>query len=263
MNKRIALIGNNKGMEILCDFFCVQTGICVVALIHSDKEGSRETAQKYADEHGIVRLYHPKRGSTEEYRVFLNRLSDLKPDIAVCYSYDRIFDEAFLSIFNGEVYNLHGALLPTYRGQNVLNWVLVNGETRTGMTLHRMDLGVDSGPIVYQKEIEIDIKDTAVSLKEKMDRAVTQILKMFLPDILSGSIHVYQQDENMATYYHKRYPTDGEIDWNKPAKEIYNLIRALVAPWPGAFYYKDGNKYVIDHYMEYEDVIRMQKEMTP
>lgn len=259
--KRLVLIGNNQGMETLCSFFCVHTEIDIVALIHSSKAGSEQVAQKYADKYKIKRLFHPARKDKEGYHIFLRQITDLRPDLAVCYSYDRIFDEAFLSIFKGEVYNLHGALLPKYRGQNVLNWVLVNGETRTGMTLHKMDSGIDSGPIVYQKDIMINFEDTAVTLKEKMDRIVLEILDMFLPDIVNESIRAKKQDDSLATYFHKRHPFDGEIDWNKEALEIYNLIRALVSPWPGAYYIHNNKKYVIDKFMKYEDVINLQKEM--
>lgn len=261
MKKRLVLIGNNKGMETLCDFFCVRSEIDVVALIHSSKAGSEQAAQKYADMYGANRVLHPTRKDEEEYNHFLAQITNLHPDMAICYSYDRIFDEPFLSIFKGEVYNLHGALLPKYRGQNVLNWVLVNGETSTGMTLHKMDSGIDSGPIVYQKEIKIDFEDTAVTLKEKMDRSVSEILDIFLPDIVNGSIRTKVQDDSLATYFHRRHPEDGEIDWDRSPIEIYNLIRALVSPWPGAFYIKNNRKYVIDSFMKLEDVIKMQKAM--
>lgn len=262
MNKRrLALIGNNAGMDILCSFFCVRPEVEVVALIHSNKAGSEQTAQKYADKYGISRLLHPSRKEETNYNSFIKAIIEINPDIAICYSYDRIFDETFLSIFKGEVYNLHGALLPKYRGQNVLNWVLVNGETSTGMTLHRMNLGIDSGPIVYQKEIMIDFEDTAVTLKEKMNRKVLEILDEFLPDIVHKSIKCKNQDEKQATYFHKRNPSDGEIDWNKDPIDIYNLIRALVSPWPGAYYVHKNRKYIIDTFMKYEDVVKMQSEM--
>lgn len=259
--KRIALIGNNKGMETLCRFFCVQSEVDIVALIHSSKAGSEQTAQKYADKYGVKRVFHPARKDKEEYNHFLSQIKDLNLDVAICYSYDRIFDDSFLSILKEGVYNFHGALLPKYRGQNVLNWVLVNGETRTGMTLHKMDRGIDSGPIVYQKEILIDFEDTAVTLKEKMDRKVLEILNLFLPDIVNESIRTKKQDETLATYFHKRKPSDGEIDWDKTPMEIYNLIRALVSPWPGAYYIHNNRKYVIDRFMKLEDVINLQKEM--
>ncbi|MBR1629790.1 MAG: hypothetical protein IJ679_11090 [Lachnospiraceae bacterium] len=261
-NKRLVLIGNNKGMETLCNFFCVRPEIKVVGLVHSSKTGSELTAQKYADKYEISRIFHPRRKDQDQYLHFLSKIRNLHPDLAICYSYDRIFDEDFLSIFNGEVYNLHGAMLPKYRGQNVLNWVLINGEESTGMTLHKVNLGIDSGPIVYQKEIKINFEDTAVTLKNKMDSKVLEILESFLPDIVSNAIKTKDQDETLSTYFHKRYPSDGKIDWNKPALDIYNLIRALVTPWPGAYYIKDNKKYVINSFMKLEDVEKMQKEMN-
>ena len=260
--KRIVLIGNNSGMETLCEFFCTKDEVSVVALIHSNKRGSEETAEKYARKYDIERIHHPLRKDTEKYQGFLDHLRSLKPDLAICFSYDRIFDQPFLSVFGGEVYNLHGALLPKYRGQNVLNWVLVNGESKTGMTLHQMDEGIDTGPIVYQKEIPIDFEDTAVSLKEKMNEAVTELLGRFLPDIVKGDIRVFEQNEAEATYFRKRTPEDGEFSWSWPAMDIYNLIRALVSPWPGAYYVQENEKVVIDSFMKYEEIVKKQKEMN-
>lgn len=260
--KRIVLIGNNKGMETLCDFFLPRTEISVAALIHSDKPGSEETARKYAEQYGITHLHHPSRKDHIEYDDFLRKISGLGADLAICYSYDRIFDEPFLNAFCWEVYNLHGAMLPRYRGQNVLNWVLVNGETDTGITLHKVDLGIDSGPIVRQKQIMIAFEDTAVTLKRKMDSAAMDLLEAFLPDIINGSISTQAQDESQATYFHKRHPSDGEIDWNRPAVEIYNLIRALVSPWPGAYYYLDDRKYIIDCFIKLEDVIALKEQIN-
>lgn len=256
--KRIALIGNNAGMETLCNFFCDKDEVCVAALIHSDKIGSRQTAERYAEKYGILRFRHPLRKDTEEYNAFLERLGELHLDLAICYSYDRILDTSFLDVFNGNIYNLHGAMLPHYRGQNVLNWVLINGETSTGMTLHRMDAGIDSGPIVYQKEIPIEFDDTAVTLKEKMNKDAEELLVMFLPDIVSGNIVTKEQSEGEATYFHKRHPEDGEFNWDWDPMDIYNLIRALVYPWPGAYYVEKGEKIVIDRFMSFEEVVKLQ-----
>ncbi len=262
MKKRIALIGNNAGMVALCDFFREHDEVTVIALIHSDKPGSEQIAEKYAEEFGIERIWHPSRKNADQYKAFLDKISKLNLDLAICYSYDRIFDKAFLDIFNGEVYNFHGALLPKYRGQNTLNWVLVNGEEYTGMTLHRMDEGIDTGPIVSQKKIIIEQEDTAPTLQLKLHEAVRTLLSDFLPDIVNDSITCVPQDDAQATYVHKRRPSDGEIDWNRPAIEIYNLIRALVAPWPGAFYMRDNKKYVIDSFMTLDDVIELKEQMN-
>ena len=258
--KRIVLIGNNSGMETLCDFFCAQDNIRVVGLIHSDKEGSSQIAQSYASKYGIKRLRHPLRNERYDYENFLVELNALKPDLAICYSYDRILDKAFLDVMKRKVYNLHGALLPRYRGQNVLNWVLVNGETLTGMTLHLMDEGIDSGPIVYQKEISIDFEDTAVTLKNKMNAAAQDLLNRFLPNIIDDNIPVREQNENDATYFHKRRPADGEFFWNWSPIRIYNMIRALVYPWPGAYYMENDEKHVINQFIKYDDVMLMRKK---
>ncbi len=128
------------------------------------------------------------------------------------------------------------------------------------MTLHKMVEKVDAGPIALQKEVLIDRKDTAVTLREKLNNAAIELLPEFWKMVRSQELVLIEQDEAEATYVRCRKPEDGWFSWNQSAEEIYNLIRALVYPWPGAWYMAGKEKHIIQTFMEYEEVVRMKQE---
>ena len=155
--------------------------------------------------------------------------------------------------------NVHGALLPQYRGGNILNWVIINGETKTGVTLHYIDTGVDTGDIIAQKKFSIEFEDTARDVKKKIICGGLKLLEKELPKIYSRQNNRIKQDDSKAHHYSPRKPENGEFSWDWSSEKIYNLIRGLVKPWPGAFYYTpEGEKVVIDFFIPYSEVIAIQ-----
>jgi UDP-4-amino-4-deoxy-L-arabinose formyltransferase/UDP-glucuronic acid dehydrogenase (UDP-4-keto-hexauronic acid decarboxylating) len=126
-------------------------------------------------------------------------------------------------------------LLPRYRGRAPANWVLVNGETETGVTLHRMVKRADAGAIVAQQPVAIERSDTALSLHGKLRIAATDLLRDTLPAMLQGKTSETPQDESKASVYGRRTPADGKLLWSKPAEQLFNLVRAVTQPYPGAF----------------------------
>lgn len=157
--------------------------------------------------------------------------------------------------------NLHGGLLPRYRGANVLNWVLVEGAQTTGVTAHYMSEKVDEGDIIYQIPVAIDEEDTAVTLKSKLDETALRLLDRIHAELsASRSLPRAPQDPGEARYYRRRTPEDGRIDWSRSDREIFNLVRALVKPWPGAhFTARDGSHRVIDHFLTLEEVAELRR----
>jgi methionyl-tRNA formyltransferase len=141
--------------------------------------------------------------------------------------------------------NLHGSLLPKYRGRAPVNWVLVNGETETGVTLHFMTEKPDAGDIVGQAAVRIAFDDTALTLFGKMEEAASRLLAELLPRIANGEIPRRPNDLARGSYFGGRRPEDGRIDWSRPAMEIYNLIRAVTRPYPGAFSELAGEKLTV------------------
>jgi methionyl-tRNA formyltransferase len=142
-------------------------------------------------------------------------------------------------------YGLHASLLPDYSGGAPLVWALINGESKTGITLFQMDDGVDSGPIAGQREEPILPNDTIATLYERIEDRGLELLREALPRIASGSIKLYQQDESKRRVMRQRSPKDGLIDWTKDAKFIDRFIRAQTRPYPGAFTTLNGKSLTI------------------
>lgn len=131
--------------------------------------------------------------------------------------------------------NLHGSLLPAFRGRAPLNWQLVQGATRSGMTLHHMVAAADAGDIVDQEAISVGPDETAMDLYQRLIPLVRLILERSLPLLLTGQAPRRAQDHSQATVFGGRKPEDGRIHWDWPAKKIHDLVRAVAPPWPGAF----------------------------
>ncbi|MBI5343448.1 MAG: formyltransferase [Deltaproteobacteria bacterium] len=157
------------------------------------------------------------------------------PDLLFSFYYRSMLGKEILSAPRLCGLNLHGSLLPKYRGRAPVNWVLVNGETETGVTLHVMTGKPDAGDIVAQEAVPIAFEDTVLTLYGKMEEAAERLLAGILPGIAAGEIPRRRNEIEKGSYYGGRKPEDGRIDWTRPAVEIYNLVRAVTRPYPGAF----------------------------
>ncbi|MGH8374300.1 MAG: bifunctional UDP-4-amino-4-deoxy-L-arabinose formyltransferase/UDP-glucuronic acid oxidase ArnA, partial [Pseudomonas sp.] len=166
---------------------------------------------------------------------WIERIAKLDPDYIFSFYYRNLLSEPLLATARKGAFNLHGSLLPRYRGRAPANWVLVNGETETGVTLHRMVKRADAGAIVAQQKVAIERSDTALSLHGKLRAAASDLLRDTLPALLQGKVSETPQDESKATVFGRRTPADGKLVWAKPAEELFNLVRAVTQPYPGAF----------------------------
>lgn len=205
----------------------------------------------------------PAASDKEKSAKLLQDVRALSPDLVVANCYSMRLDADLRQVASRGAINVHWALLPEYRGANTLNWMLINGEKVGGVTIHQIAEEYDSGPILAQARVEIDETDTAVTLRSKLMPVAGSLLLETLDSIESGEIRPTPQDERRAHSWPRRRPEDGHIDWSWPAERIHNFIRGLVAPWPGAFYYEDGRKIVIDHYMTLEEVRALRKRIRP
>ncbi|HCC0889335.1 TPA: bifunctional UDP-4-amino-4-deoxy-L-arabinose formyltransferase/UDP-glucuronic acid oxidase ArnA [Salmonella enterica] len=177
--------------------------------------------------------------------IWVDRIAELAPEIIFSFYYRNLLSEDILQLAPAGAFNLHGSLLPEYRGRAPLNWVLVNGESETGVTLHRMIKRADAGEIVACQRVAIAPDDIAITLHHKLCQAARQLLDRILPTMKCGDIASVPQSESDATYYGRRRPEDGLIDWRKPVSTVHNLVRAVAAPWPGAFSYSGSQKFTI------------------
>jgi methionyl-tRNA formyltransferase len=173
------------------------------------------------------------------------RIRGAAPDLLFSFYYRSLLKEEILEIPRLGAMNLHGSLLPKYRGRAPVNWVLVQGETETGVTLHFMTVKPDAGDIVGQAAVPIDFGDTALSLYGKMEAAASRLLGELLPRIARGDIPRRPNETARGSYFGGRKPEDGRIDWSRPAVELYNLVRAVTRPYPGAFTELEGEKLTV------------------
>ncbi len=174
--------------------------------------------------------------------LWVERLREVEPEIIFSFYYRNLISQEILDLAAAGGLNLHGSLLPRYRGRCPVNWVLVNGETETGVTLHTMTEKPDAGDIAGQKKVMIAKSDTALSLHHKLTQAATELLHEVLPKIKAGNREKVTQDNTAASYFGGRKPADGEIDWQLPATRIRNLVRAVTRPYPGAFSHLGNRK---------------------
>ncbi len=191
-----------------------------------------EMARAAARAAGLPSPVQPPR---EHIAPFVEALRALAPDVMVIWSYSMILPKSVIEVPPRGCVNVHGGLLPAYRGAHVMQWAIINGEAETGATLHYVDAGIDTGPVIAEERFPIDPEDDAPAVRAKLGEAGTRLLRVWWPAIADGTAPRTPQDESRARYYPLRTPDDGRIDWSAPAACIRNLVRALAAPWPGAF----------------------------
>jgi methionyl-tRNA formyltransferase len=169
----------------------------------------------------------------------ISRLRNLKPDLFVVLAYGQILSEELLNIPKIIPINIHGSLLPAYRGAAPINWAIIKGEKLTGNTLIKITRQMDAGPVILQKKREILDSDTAASLEGKLALDAAELLLEGLKLIEARKYNLIPQDDKKASFAPKLKRKDGLIDWNKPAGDIFNLIRGTL-DWPSAFTYYKG-----------------------
>lgn len=168
------------------------------------------------------------------------RIGAAQPDLLFSFYYRNLLPREVLAAPRLGAYNMHGSLLPRYRGRAPVNWAIINGETQTGATLHVMAERADAGDIVDQEAVAIDEEDSAFTVQRRVSAAAVKILERTLPALEAGKAPRRPQDESKATTFPKRRPEDGRIDWNRSAKQVHDLVRAVTHPYPGAFTFVFG-----------------------
>ncbi len=166
---------------------------------------------------------------------FHRKIQAIRTDFIFSFYYRHMLPTSLLKLAACGAYNLHGSLLPKYRGRVPVNWAVLHGETETGTTLHEMTAKPDAGAIIAQTNIPILPDDTAYEVFGKLTVAAEQTLWNALPKLLSGNAPRLENNLALGSYFGGRKPEDGLIDWSKTAQTVYNLHRAVAPPYPGAF----------------------------
>jgi methionyl-tRNA formyltransferase len=218
-----------------CLSLLLERGDNVVALItHEDNPSEKiwfKTPALAAREKGIP-VHTPEKTGTPEW---MERITAMRPDLILSVYYRNMIGMKVLGLAPLGAFNMHGSLLPRYRGRAPINWAVLNGEPRIGMTLHRMVKEPDAGNIVDQDGVDIGPRDTAEQAFRKVLPCARRVLGRQIDALLCGTASETPQDDSQATYFGGRKPEDGRIDWTRPSRQVFNLVRAVTDPYPGAF----------------------------
>ena len=166
----------------------------------------------------------------------IEKIKACQPDWLFSFYYRHMLGAEILAQASKGAYNLHGSLLPKYRGRVPVNWAVLHGEGETGASLHKMEIKPDAGPLIDQAAVAILPNDTAHDVFQKVVCASEKVLLRSVPALLNGQATETPLNLSSGNYFTGRRPEDGRIDWNKSAWEIHNLIRAVAPPYPGAFF---------------------------
>jgi methionyl-tRNA formyltransferase len=228
---RVLLIG--CGPTALTALESLAERMTVLGLVrdHDPLDPGADPVCRRAVEHGV-----PLAGDISVWGI--EQLVDrLRPDCVVVSSYNRVLPACVVA--KTRFVNVHYALLPRYRGRANVNWAIINGEVTTGISIHVLSPDLDGGNILFQEPVAIESADTVSSLYEKLNALQREHLGATVVRHLHGDDGCPQAAEE-ATYGCTRLPLDGEIDWAQPGRRVYDLIRALTPPYPGAFTYFEG-----------------------
>ncbi len=207
-----------------------------VAAVATHRDDPREevwwpSLAALAARHGIPVAY-PESGKDPALRELV---AGVAPDFLFSFYFRWMIPAEVLALPARGCFNLHGSLLPRYRGRAPVNWVLVHGETETGVSLHEMVVRPDAGRLVDQERVAIAPLDTAFTLFHQLEGAARRLLDRALPALAAGTAKATPLDLSQGSYFGGRKPADGAIDWDWPARRIFDLVRAVTHPYPGAF----------------------------
>ncbi len=233
MSKAVVFAYHNVGVR--CLSVLLAHGVEVVRVVtHRDSPGETiwfDSVAELASLHSIP-VITPEDPNDP---AVVAELAALAPDFLFSFYYRQMLKAPLLALPRAGAWNMHGSLLPKYRGRVPVNWAIIKGESETGATLHRMLEKPDAGGILARQAVPILPDDTAADVFHKVTLAAEMALDRVLPELLAGRAREMPQDLAAGSYFGGRKAEDGRIDWTRPAAEVHNLIRAVAPPYPGAF----------------------------
>jgi methionyl-tRNA formyltransferase len=173
-------------------------------------------------------------------------IKNIEIDVLASVNYLFLIEEDIINHPKQLAFNIHGSLLPKYRGRTPHVWSIINDEEFVGVTVHKIDSGCDTGDIILQEKIEVEEKDTGATILRKFDGLYFNLIDTVFEKLKAKTIIFRKQDESKATFFGKRTPKDGEINWDWQKRRIYNWIRAQAYPYPGAFTHFNNQRVIID-----------------
>lgn len=234
------LVSGGLGLKVF-DF--LKNKVNIIAIL-TDRSSKGIIAQ--ADKEGIACFIgNPRKGKSRDF------IEYKEVDLLLSINYLFLIEQDLIAWPRLGAVNFHGSLLPKYRGRTPHVWAIINNEQITGITCHFISEGCDEGDIILQEEVSIEPNDTGAMVLHKFNQRYPGLVMDVIELFQGGEIKASRQDEELATFFGKRTPEDGAINWNWQKERILNWVRAQSYPYPGAFTYVDGNKVVIDE-IEYD-----------
>lgn len=213
-----------------------------IEYVMTHRENGVNSVDTFAQSVGIEYSYVDARKNLEDLS---EQIKSISPNFLISVNYRYIIPKEIFTLADFAL-NVHGSLLPRYRGRTPHVWSIINGESESGITCHLIEELVDTGNIISQKVISIEPEDTGYSLLSKFESEYPTLLIESIEKLINGS-DLTKQDDKLASYYGKRTPDMGYIDFRKKASEVINFVRAQAQPYPGAYYYLlDGRKIIIN-----------------
>jgi methionyl-tRNA formyltransferase len=240
MTRAVVFAYHNVGCRCLKVLLDQRVDVPLV-VTHGDDPGENvwfESVAALAARHGIETVT-PDDPNTPD---IVEKVCRAQPDFLFSFYYRMLLKTGLLAIPKRGAYNMHGSLLPKYRGRVPINWAIIHGESETGATLHEMTVKPDAGRIVDQEAVAILPDDLAIDVLHKVTGAAGRVLARSLPKLIDGSAALRPQDLARGSYFGGRKPGDGRIDWSKSAQQIHDLVRAVAPPYPGAFTESDDGR---------------------
>ena len=233
MTGAVVFAYHNVGFQCLKVLLAHKLDVRLV-VTHTDSPAEQiwfESVAKLAAAHGVpvITPEDPNKPET------IARIRALQPDFLFSFYYRNMLSPALLELPRRGALNMHGSLLPKYRGRVPVNWAVINGESETGATLHYMTAKPDAGDIVACQAVPILPDETASDVFNKVTAAAAQVLNRALPALIAGTAPREAQNLALGSYFGARRPEDGSIDWRLSATRIHNLVRGVAPPYPGAY----------------------------
>lgn len=183
---------------------------------------------------------NPRQGRASSF------LKPFETDVVLSINYLFVIERDLIQHPKLVAANIHGSLLPKYRGRTPHVWAIINNESEAGVTVHEIDEGCDTGYILIQKSVPILDEDTGADILQKHQKLYPELIEEFIGKVLAGTLEGTPQDHSQATYFGARCPDDGKIDWNWQRERIKNWIRAQAHPYPGAFFCWQGKRFTVN-----------------
>ena len=239
--EKIAIFTSHDTCSIICQYLISEGNTCIVIVPkkHIDRKKIIDV-QNYCREQEIPVLIHPI--DKDELLLFCKEIISQKCTYAISWCYSQIIQKCVLDLFPSGIWNMHGGKIPEYRGTNILQWAIVNGEKELGVTWHLMDEKIDHGPLLKEGTVVINDTDTAIILRDKAVQLGFELFRKLWEDAENNGISPYEVDMSKGKYWRARNLYDGIINADMSEHDIINLLRAQCPPWPEPIYYDKASK---------------------